>query len=71
MCAVYTPTKGGLLAWIARRIELFGITRTLAWAEVDREALAREVESGPRRLRQLDHDLEVLRVREVILRGTR
>ncbi len=71
MCAVYIPTKGGLLAWVGRRFELLQINARIRWAEEDRDHLAMEVESGPRRLHQKDTDLAVLRVRQAVLRGTR
>jgi hypothetical protein len=71
MCAVYHPTRRGLIAWVARKLELLQVNATLRWAEQDREQLARDAEALPRELRRLDRDVEVLRVRQAVLRGVR
>jgi hypothetical protein len=62
-------TETGLRAWFARRIELWSIGATLRWAESDRAFLAAQLDAGPKRLRQMDRDLEHLRMRRAILRS--
>lgn len=69
--AVYIPTRRGLLPWLGRRFELLQIAATLRWAEEDRARLAHELTALPKRLRQLDRDVDQLRVRQAVLRGTR
>jgi len=63
-------TSTGLRAFIARRIELWSVSATLRWAESDRAYLASQLDAGPKRLRQMDRDLEQLRVRQAVLRNT-
>jgi hypothetical protein len=61
-------TCGGLRGWVGRRFEAMQLAYKIKWAEQDRDALADVVEHGPRHLRQLDHDLEEMRVRLALLR---
>ena len=67
---IHIRTRRGLCAWIARRIELWSVSATLRWAESDRDLLAEVLDHAPRRLKQMDRDLEMLRVRQATLRNT-
>lgn len=69
MSASLITTETGFRAWVARRIELWSLSATLRWAESDRAFLAAQLDVGPKRLRQMDRDLEQLRVRQAILRS--
>ena len=65
--AIVTGTRRGLLAWIGRQFELMNITATLKAGVRERELLAHEVATGPRRLARLEADLQELRVRRALL----
>ncbi len=71
MCSVYFPTRRGPLAWFSRKWELMNIAATLRWAESDRDHLANELKSLPKRIRQLDRDVDRLQARQAVLRGSR
>ena len=71
MIATTISTRTGLRAWAARKCELLSVTWTLHWAESDRAHLAQQVQDLPKRLHQLDHDLQVLRVQQSTLRSGR
>lgn len=71
MSAVYFPTRRGLRARIARWFELLNVSATLHYAERDREFLASQLESLPAELRQKDLDIDTLRLRQAMLRGSR
>ena len=67
MKAAVTPTRTGLFAWIARRVELIRVTATIAWGEQDRDMLERTLAAAPIELAQLNLDLQALRVRKATL----
>lgn len=63
------PTRSGFRAWMVRRIELIGVNLTLRWAEDDRQFVASQIDALPKRLKAMDRDLELLRVRQAVLRN--
>lgn len=63
------PTRSGIAAFVARKVELLGVTWTLRWAEDDREFVASQIDALPKRLKAMDRDLELLRVRQAVLRN--
>lgn len=67
MSATMTPTRTGLLGWIARRIEAVSVGWTLAWLDEDTDRLDAELCALPQRLAQMRADAEVLRVRLALL----
>lgn len=62
-------TRTGVRAYIARRIELLSVTLTIRWAEDDRQFTAAQLASLPVRLKAMDRNLELLRVRQAVLRN--
>jgi hypothetical protein len=64
-------TRTGLRAWAARKCELVSVSWTLHWAESDRVHLAQQADDLPKRLHQMDKDLQALRVRQAVLRSGR
>lgn len=69
MRAATIATRTGLRAWFGRKFELLNVNATIWAAERDRVHLAAQAEDVPKRLRQIDHDLQVLRVQQATLRS--
>lgn len=62
-------TRRGLFAWIARRFELMCVNATLRWAERDHRHFTDQAHALPSVVRHLEHDLQLLRVRQAELRN--
>lgn len=69
MSTIYLSARTGLRAWVLRKLELMSVNATLAWAERDREYHSAQLAALPKALRTLDRDIELLRVRQAVLRG--
>ena len=67
MNAIATTT--GVRARLARWFDLLCVNATLRAGEADRLEMERQLLALPKRLRQMDRDLEQLRVKQAILRS--
>jgi hypothetical protein len=69
MITTCVETQRGVRAWLARKWELVCVTSTLHVAEQDAAFMALQCAALPKQLRQLEHEIQCLRVRQALLRS--
>jgi hypothetical protein len=69
MITICIRTQRGIRAWFARKWEMACITSTLHVAEQDAAFMSLQCAALPKQLRQLEHDIQCLRVRQALLRS--